>query len=211
MTRIRRWISKLSAYLAGIRFEVHYETEIDWTLPYIICPNHTSTLDIPALSCLCPEPFSFLGKEELLNNPVTRIFFKTIDIPVNRNSKISAFKAFKGAENLVKQGKTVVIFPEGGIEDRYPPSLQKFKAGAFRLAQATNTPILPVVIHNAWEILWDDGLRFGSRPGVVRISVLQPITVAPATEKEYDRAAQKVYEKMHSTWLNKDQPFSTQF
>lgn len=185
----------------GIRFEVHYETEIDWEIPYIICPNHSSTLDIPALTYLCQQPFSFLGKEELLRNPVTRLFFKTIDIPVNRASKISAFRAFKRAGDLVDQGKTVVIFPEGGIENQYPPNLQKFKAGAFRIAQSRRTPILPVVIHNAWEVMWDDGTKFGSRPGVIRISVLQPIAIEGPSETGYELIAQEVLEKMEESWL----------
>lgn len=199
IARLRRWFSITSANLMGIRFEIDYETTIDWTVPYIICPNHSSILDIPAVTYLCEQPFSFLGKDELLNNPVTSIFFKTIDIPVNRESKVSAFRAFKRAGDLVGRGKTIVIFPEGGIDDRYPPALQKFKAGAFRIAQNTCTPVLPVVIQNAWELMWDDGAKFGSKPGVIKISVLKPIEIEGTYEKGYDSIAQEVFEKMQKS------------
>lgn len=196
----RKWISILSVHLVGIRFKIEYEEAIDWSKPYIICPNHTSILDITALTYLCPQEFSFIGKVELLKNPVTRIFFKSIDIPVNRQSKISAFKAFKRATELLHEGKSVVIFPEGKIDEEFPPILHKFKAGAFKMAIENNIPILPVVIHNAWEILWDDGGRFGSKPGVIKISVLKPITYDNSSSQKYDSIEIEVYEKMKKVW-----------
>ncbi|MGB7528844.1 lysophospholipid acyltransferase family protein [Sphingobacterium cellulitidis] len=196
----RKWISILSVHLVGIRFKIHYEESVDWSIPYIICPNHTSILDITALTYLCPQEFSFVGKVELLKNPVTRIFFKSIDIPVNRTSKISAFKAFKRATELLKEGKSVVIFPEGKIDEEYPPKLHSFKAGAFKMALENHTPILPVVIHNAWEILFDDGARFGSKPGVIHISVLKPINYDPIQSQKYDSIEMEVYEKMKKVW-----------
>lgn len=200
IVNIRRWISLLSTKIVGIRFKVQEEVPIDWSKPYIICPNHTSILDITALTYLCPQAFSFMGKAELLKNPVTRIFFKTIDIVVDRNSKISAFRAFKRADELVKEGKSVVIFPEGKIDDEYPPKLHAFKSGSFRIAIDNQIQILPVVIHNAWEILFDDGHKFGSRPGVVRISILNPIDTREIQADSHDDLQQEVYKKMNSYW-----------
>ncbi|WP_156306182.1 lysophospholipid acyltransferase family protein [Sphingobacterium endophyticum] len=199
----RKWISILSLHLVGVRFKINYEVPIDWTKPYIICPNHTSILDITALTYLCPQQFSFIGKEELLKNPVTRIFFKSIDISVNRESRISAFKAFKKATELLQEGKSIVIFPEGKIDDEFPPMLHKFKAGAFKMAIENKISILPVVIHNAYEILWDDGSRFGSKPGIIKISVLKPILFEPTSNQKYDSIEMEVYEKMNKVWNNK--------
>jgi len=196
----RKWISILAVHSVGIRFKIDYEVPIDWSKPYIICPNHTSILDITALTYLCPQQFSFIGKVELLKNPVTRIFFKSIDIPVKRESKISAFKAFKRATELLKEGKSIVIFPEGKIDDEFPPMLHKFKAGAFKMAIENNIPILPVVIHNAYEILWDDGSRFGSKPGEIEISVLKPISYNGISSQKYDSIEVEVYEKMNKVW-----------
>jgi len=158
---IRKWISVLGSYAVGIRYAVEFEQEIDWTRPYILCPNHTSIMDITALTYLCPQAFSFIGKIELLKNPVTRMFFKTIDIPVDRKSKISSFKAFQRGNALIQEGKSLVIFPEGKIDDSYPPSLHTFKSGAFRIALDNQVQILPIVIENAWELFWDDASTFG--------------------------------------------------
>jgi len=200
----RKWISILATYSVGIRFKVEYEENIDWSKNYIICPNHTSILDITALTFLCPQPFSFIGKIELLKNPVTRAFFKSIDIAVDRESRISAFKAFKQADSILKQNKSIVIFPEGKIDDEYPPRLHEFKSGSFRLAIDNKTSILPVVILNAWEILWDDGKKFGSKPGIVYIKVLKPIHTSNLNEEEFDMLQDRVFINMKEHWLNQN-------
>lgn len=175
---------------------------MDWSQPYILCPNHSSNLDIPALIMACPVDFSFMGKDELLRNPVTGIYFKTIDIPVRRESKISGFRAYKKAEQHLLKGRSVVIFPEGGIAEAYPPPLADFKSGPFRLAADRNIPIVPVVIHDAWKLFWDDGTRFGSRPGTIHVDLLAPLFPhAPqgdkkAAENEAQRLMNDTYNRM---------------
>lgn len=197
---LRKWVSLLATGTVGIRFRVVEETPIDWSRPYVICPNHTSILDITALNYTCQQQFSFMGKVELLKNPVTRIFFKTIDITVDRKSKISAFRAFKQADTLIKSGKSVVIFPEGRIDDVYPPRLHEFKSGSFRLAFDNQIQILPVVIHDAWQLLWDDGTKFGSRPGTIHISILKPIDTKDVNSDKYDTLQQQVFDDMKKHW-----------
>ncbi len=196
----RKWISILGAYTVGIRFQVRHEVPIDWSQPYVLCANHTSILDITAITHLCKQPFSFLGKVELLKNPVTRIFFKSIDITVDRKSRISAFKAFKRANELLVAGRSVVVFPEGKIDDGYPPQLHEFKSGPFRMAIQNNIPIIPIIIHNAWDVLWDSGLTFGSRPGIVQSTILAPISTDGYTDENSGELQLLIYEKMKTHW-----------
>lgn len=162
--------------MAGIKFRFHYEEPIDINQHYIFCANHTSNLDIMILCILAHGNFHFMGKEELKNNPILKIFFNTIDIAVNRDSKISAFRAFKKAGDNLDKGMSLLIFPEGGIHmDHYPPILMEFKNGPFRLAIEKNVPILPISIRNAWELIWDDGAKYGSKPGICDIYIHKPI------------------------------------
>jgi 1-acyl-sn-glycerol-3-phosphate acyltransferase len=195
---LRRWIAVRSAFLAGFRFKIKTETQIDWSKNYIICANHSSNLDITALMLSCKLDFSFMGKEELLKNPVTKTFFKTIDIPVNRSSKFSSFRAFKRAQNLLESGKSIALFPEGGIDDHFPPQLNSFKIGAFKLAVDSHVPILPIVIHDAWEHFWDDGLQYGTAPGVCHVTILQPILPEHFFNPEDLR--DEIYNAFQSIW-----------
>lgn len=198
--KIRRVLSRLSAFFSGFHFKFEFEETIDWNKTYIICPNHTSILDISVISILCKHDYSFMGKEELLNNPITRTFFRNVDISVNRDSKISSYRAFKLAQKRLAEGKSLIIFPEGGIGDSYPPKLQEFKNGPFRLAIENKLPIMPVVIHNLWKLLWDEGKK-GSRPGSCTIEVLKPIETSDLDITEVDILRKRVH-NLFSSRLN---------
>jgi 1-acyl-sn-glycerol-3-phosphate acyltransferase len=194
-----RWIfSYLSSLFSGFLFRFTFEHKLDWSKTYIICANHTSNLDITAIILLAKRNYVFFGKEELLDNFVTGIYFRTIDIPVNRESKISAFRAFKKAEEKLKDGKTVVIFPEGMISEHYPPVLQPFKNGPFRLAIEQGVQILPVTICNNWNLMWDDGKRYGTRPGICDICVHAPIDTSSLTTDDADELKNKVYDIIYN-------------
>lgn len=191
--KYRRLLGFLSSVAAGVFYRYSFEEKINWSRPYIICPNHTSNLDITAVTLMTQGNFAFMGKQELLHNFVTALFFKTIDIPVNRESKISSFRAFKRAEEYLKQGMSVVIFPEGRIADEYPPKLYAFKNGPFRLAVEQQLPIIPVTLKNVWKKMWDDGSELGSRPGICDIRVHKPIETAGLTLDDVDLLREKVY------------------
>lgn len=198
LVRTRRLLAKVTSFISGFYFKIQFEKPIDWTQPAIICPNHTSNLDIPATMLACNSEFAFIGKDELLHNPVTRIFFRTIDIPINRNSKISSYRAFKRANEYLLNQKSVLIFPEGKIGDNYPPTLCDFKNGPFKLAIERGVPIIPVVIHDAYKLLWDDGAVKGSRPGVIHIEVLAPIDTKNLSISDADNLKDNVFALMAS-------------
>jgi 1-acyl-sn-glycerol-3-phosphate acyltransferase len=139
-----------------------------------------------------------MGKEELASHPVFKLFFKSIDIPVNRHSKMSSFRAFVRAEEYLEQGISLVIFPEGKIGDEYPPLLNSFKNGPFRLAIKHKIPIIPVTIVNAWQKLWDDGLKYGSRPGICDICIHKPIETHDLTIADADNLRDQVYKIIDS-------------
>ena len=210
LNRMRRILSQVTSSLSGFFFSYDFEKPIDWSRTYIICANHTSNLDISTVILLVKRRFVFLGKEELLDNLVTRIYFKTIDIPINRASKISSYRGFKRAEQYLKNGTHVIIFPEGLIGNDYPPVLHPFKLGPFRLAIEHNIPILPVTITDNWKLLWDDGARFGSKPGNSQVFVHEPLETAAMNITEAEELRDHVFslisKKLHGTVAEKAKP-----
>ncbi len=139
------------------------------------------------------DRFHFMGKEELLNGMITGIFFRTVDIPVNRDNKISAYRAFKAAKEKLSQGSSMIMFPEGGISNEYPPKVQEFKNGPFRLAIDAQVSIIPVTSLNTWKVFWDDGNERGSRPGVCRIFVHKPIATHNYQPSDASALEEKVF------------------
>lgn len=193
MNKVRRAWGFVSSLVAGITYNIDIEQKIDWSRTYIICPNHTSNLDITAMSIAIKNNICFMGKDELLDGLVTGLFFRTVDIPVNRESKMSSFRAFKATAERLQKGVTMIIFPEGTIPDIYPPELISFKNGPFRLAIEHKIPIIPVTSLNTWQILWDDGLKYGSKPGVCNIFVHKPIETAHLTVDDTDALRDQVH------------------
>ena len=194
MNDVRKVFGFLTSVLAGIVYRFHFKKKIVWDRNYIVCANHTSNLDITALSLMMGSNYAFMGKDELLDNPVTGLFFKTIDIPVKRESTISAYRAFRRAATYLKEGMSLVIFPEGKIADVYPPELQPFKNGPFRLAIEQGVPIIPVSISNIWRLMWDDGSKYGTRPGFYDICVHEPIDTAGLTIDDIEALRDRVFQ-----------------
>jgi 1-acyl-sn-glycerol-3-phosphate acyltransferase len=194
MNKLRTWWGILSSLFSGIIYKFEFEQPIDWSRTYIICPNHISNLDITMASILAKNDYSFLGKDELLDGFVTKLFFKTVDIPVNRLSNISSFKAFKKAGNRLKEGASMIIFPEGTIAGHYPPKVIEFKNGPFRLAIDQQVPIIPVTSLDTWEVYWDEGTQKGSRPGICHIFVHEPIETIGMNPEDTDALRDRVHD-----------------
>lgn len=188
--------------MAGFVFKYRIESPIDWSKTYIICANHTSNLDIPAITRAVKSNFAFMGKHELLENHLLKLFFKTIDIPLNRDSKMSSFRAFKKGEVYLKQGISLVIFPEGKIGDDYPPILHEFKNGPFKLAIEQQIPIIPISMVNVWKKMWDDGSKYGTRPGICDICIHQPVETKGLILDDAEDLKNKIFTIIHSQLNN---------
>ncbi len=198
LNKFRTAHSFLCCALAGVFYKFDLEQQLDKKQTYIFCANHSSNLDIMVFCILARGRYHFMGKEELLKNPILGLFFRTIDIAVNRESKISSFRAFKRAGDNLENGMSLIIFPEGRIDDSYPPQLQEFKNGPFRLAIEKNIPIVPVSITNIWKVLWDNGMKYGTRPGIVNIYVHQPILTNSLAAEGADALKEEVFKKIGS-------------
>ncbi|MDN5287078.1 MAG: 1-acyl-sn-glycerol-3-phosphate acyltransferase [Mucilaginibacter sp.] len=196
LNSLRRTWAFISSAFVGFFYRFTFEEPMDWSKTYIVCPNHTSNLDITAMCMLVKSDYSFMGKQELADELVTGLFFRTVDIPVNRDSKMSSFRAFKKAAEKLQGGTTLIIFPEGGIAEQYPPTLQAFKNGPFRLAIELKIPILPVTSSNTWQIFWDNGTEYGSKPGVCKFFVHKPIDTTHLTIDDADALRDEVYDLM---------------
>lgn len=201
---LRKLKSRLCAFFIGLSPRFTFEEPLQENQTYIYCANHTSNHDIMLLCILARGRFHFMGKDELLKNPVLRIFFKTIDIPVNRDSKISAFRAFKRAADNLENGMSLIIFPEGGISGaHYPPQLMPFKNGPFRLAIEQKIPIVPVSVTNIWKRMWDDGNKYGSSPGKVDIYVHKPVLTTNLTINDSDALKDRIFDLINSKLIDK--------
>lgn len=162
--------------------------------PYIICANHTSYLDILITYALIPDYFVFMGKQELGSVPIFNVFFKKMNILVDRKSKTGAARSLVEAAREIDKGHGLAIFPEGTIS-RKAPEMIPFKNGPFKLAVDKQVPIVPITYMNGWKILQDAAfLKAKSRPGTLRAIIHPPIWPKGKTEEDLLTLKQEVFD-----------------
>ena len=81
--------------------------------------------------------------------------------------------AQRTAVDLLRCGKALIVFPEGGRS--HSEHIMPFKMGAFRLALTHGAPIVPVTISGGYEI-WPVG-KILPRPGKLKITFHPPVSV----------------------------------
>lgn len=191
--------SNIFCTLCGWRVKIDGKEILKSEKPYIIVANHSSFLDIFLLPMIFPKmKHVFLGKAEILGYPIIKHYFKNYHIPVYRGSKIKAAKSIVTAGKKIKNGWSIVIFPEGGISDDKKPHLSAFKNGAFQLAKTLNCPILPMTYKNNYCYL-DEPISLWSRakPGVIRIKIHPVITEEIIEQKSITEIKNLCFEQIH--------------
>ena len=140
--------------------------------PLIYVANHASYIDSFVLLSILPAGTAFVGKKELFNVPIIKTFLEKLScIPVNRLDMSKSLASKEPIEALIRQGKSVVIFPEGTFTRA--PGLRPFKLGAFTIAVETKTPICPIAIQGTRAILRDDEML--AKPGLIKIIMSEPV------------------------------------
>ena len=111
-----------------------------------------------------------MGKAEILKYPLMKTLFKHLNIPVHRDSQIKSAKAFITAKKALKEGWSIVIFPEGKIPDDNCPTMIPFRDGAFKLAKSANVPLLPLTFTNNYYLFSDpENIMGPARPGISHV------------------------------------------
>lgn len=161
-----QWASKISLFLLGIRVKIRHQKIINPLKQYIFVANHRSYLD-PLIAAVSNNNFKkYIGKAEVLKIPVLGFVLKSINVPVIREEKDSRKWSMKKMYDYLKDGASIVIFPEGTCNTT-KNLLKEFKDGAFSLSQQTNIPIAIYTIIGAAELMPRNSLLI--RPGKIEV------------------------------------------
>lgn len=195
---LKRFVAITSRYLAGVFLSVHRETKLDSNQPYIYCANHTSYLDIELIYSLFSQYFVFMAKAELRSVPLFGLFFKEMDIAVDRGSNLASHRAFKRAGIDIDKGHSVIMFPEGTIPNNVP-QLGRFKNGPFKLAIEKQVPIVPITFKNNYKIMperiWSANC---GGPGIAQVVIHEPISTSGMTQDNVVSLQQQVFNTIHN-------------
>lgn len=183
----RLW-GKIQLRTTGSRVTMQGLEHLDSRKSYIVVSNHQSFFDIFSLLGHLPLQFRWIAKAELFRIPLLGwAMARTGYIPIERDSPKKAYRSMLQAAEKVREGVSILIFPEG---TRSPDGLlQPFKKGVFLLALKSQAPILPVAIRGTRNIMRKNDWR--AYPGHVEIRIFPPIETAGfSTDKEAELSEQ---------------------
>lgn len=145
---------------------------LDAGTPRILMANHQSYLDVLALYRALPIPFGFIAKKQLFALPLFGGVMRSLGcVAVDRENREQAVGAMDEAGARIREGATIVVFPEGtrSAGDRIAP----MKKGPFYLAQRAGVPVVPIGIRGTERAMPRENT--GIWPGRVEVHVGPPI------------------------------------
>ncbi len=115
----------------------------------VLAGNHVFVLDPFCVGSGTRRCVHFLGKYEIFKYRFTNyIFTKAGVIPVHRQRKDHA--ALEAAEDYLKAGALVALYPESTIIKPEGIRILPFKMGAIKMAYDTGCPIVPFTINGKY-------------------------------------------------------------
>ncbi|MFO7962692.1 MAG: lysophospholipid acyltransferase family protein [Desulfobacterales bacterium] len=161
--------------------------------PYIFMANHQSNFDILALFAGLPVQFRWLAKAELFKIPIFAQGMRGCGyISIDRSNRESAFRSIREASEKIRNGASVMIFPEGTRS--MDGNLLPFKKGGFVLAMGSGVPVIPMIITGSQNIMPKKQLSI--RSGCIALDILEPIETSSPEFKNKDELLQSVRRTM---------------
>jgi 1-acyl-sn-glycerol-3-phosphate acyltransferase len=172
-TKLYEFFGWIGIVLVGVELNIIGAEKIDPKKSYVVIGNHPSTLDIFTHITALPVSIRFLTKTELFRIPIFGRVLKTLGLPRidRKNAKANFEKINDSINQVIKLGNSIMIFPEGKRSNQ--KELLPFKKGASHIAKNFNLPIIPVVSHNAHNLMVKGKVWLKS--GEIKIEILDPI------------------------------------
>ncbi|MBN7773363.1 lysophospholipid acyltransferase family protein [Clostridium aminobutyricum] len=125
--------------------------------PVVFVPNHQGYGDIP-VCCAVLDKFQtgFIAKRSLSKLPLYGHWIKHIrSVMIERDDPRDALRAIESGIGLIKQGFSLVVFPEGHRSKG--GDVAEFKKGSLRLATKTGVPVVPISINGTYKFFEEKG------------------------------------------------------
>ncbi len=201
--KIMRIHSFFLLLFAGAPLKVIGKENIPKEGAYIICPNHSSFLDIFCLYTIFPNYFVFTGKKEIEKWPLFHIYYTSgMNILVDRKTKMGMIAALKRMNKELESGNSLAIFPEGTIT-KDAPYMGEFKSGAFAIAIQKQVPIVPVTFVTNWKILQRGNFFMGKGgPEISKVVIHKPILTNGLRKENVEDLQKQIFDIINEPILS---------
>jgi 1-acyl-sn-glycerol-3-phosphate acyltransferase len=184
----RKW-AQTGLALNGSVIKVSGRENVPATGGVLFVANHQSNFDIPILIGHIPRDKGFIAKLELLKVPSFGRWMRNIGcIFIDRRDARQSLTAMNLAAERLKEGHSLVIFPEGTRSN--DGTLGQFKPGSLKLAMKAKVPIVPVTIAGSMNIMPKGTSLIKS--AIVNVTISPPLILDEIPEKDSNEIAEKV-------------------
>ena len=171
---------------------------IDKRQTYVIVANHQSLADIVVLYQTKMQ-FKWVAKESLFGVPFVGWSMSLAKhIRLERGDFSSIKKVYREAAQWLRQGMSVLFFPEGTRSET--DTMRDFQNGAFKLAIREHKKLLPVYVGGTREAIPKGGWIFNTKVNA-RLIILPPIDTSAYQAGDFGRLSNRAREELQKAAL----------
>lgn len=168
--------ARLFCWLAFVRVSVKGRGNIDPSTSYLFVANHQGAYDIFSIYGYLGHNFRWMMKQSLRKIPfVGFACAASRQIFVDNSSVAGVKRTIREAEEQLRGGMSLVVFPEGART--WTGEMRQFKKGAYKLAMEFNLPVVPITIDGAFKVM--PRFRKIPRPGRIVLTIHKPVFPGP--------------------------------
>jgi len=142
-----------------VKIEAHGIENIPKENGFVFFPNHQGMYDILAFLESCPNPFTFVAKDEIKNVPLLKQTICCLHaITIDRKDLRQSMRVIQEMTERVKNGENFVIFAEG-TRSRMGNKMNEMKGGSFKSAVKAQAPIVPCVLIDSFKPFDENSIK----------------------------------------------------
>lgn len=161
--------------------------------PVVLLANHTSHLDPPLVGGSTRRQLSYLARATLFVGPFAWLIRSYDAVPVDRDG--SGIAGIKATLKRLKQGGTMVLFPEGTRSE--DGELKPFKPGFVAMVRRSKATLVPLGIVGAGEV-WPKGRSWPKLTGRIAMHYGEPIPAEALAELTDEEAVALAEERVRA-------------
>lgn len=196
---IVNWAFRCVRFLAGTKVDYIGLENIPSDTPVLYVGNHRSFFDIVLTYPMVPRPTGYISKKEIARIPLLSTWMRNLHcLFLDRKDIKAGMQTILQAIDMIKNGKSICIFPEG-TRSKKEGELLPFHEGSLKIAAKSGCPIVPMTINNSAEIL-ENHFPFIKRAHVI-IEYGEPVYPSSLPKEQQKQLApyfQDIIRKTHA-------------
>lgn len=146
-----KYWSRLAIWLCILPVKVEGRELLDKKQSYVFVANHQGAFDIFLIYGFLNRNFKWMMKKGLRKIPLVGIACEYAHhIFVDKSGPSKIRKTYDTARETLKEGMSVVVFPEGARS--FTGHMGVFRRGAFMLADELQLPVVPLTINGSFNV-----------------------------------------------------------